>query len=216
MVSGGLQNRREIVSDLNLKVGGLMRIKSMAAACAALAVLFSTSASANIVYSVDLISGTTSVVGQITTDGHTGTPLGQGDIAGIDLVISNFAGSKTLTALNGVTVSGSDLTATSTGLFYNFSSSDNTSFFFISNFGGGGLLCFNNSAFLCNAGSHSAVDVSIASTSSFILESGNLEIGVVGVAAVPEPSTWAMMIVGFAGIGFMAYRRKSTLALRVA
>jgi hypothetical protein len=30
-----------------------------------------------------------------------------------------------------------------------------------------------------------------------------------GVSAVPEPSTWAMMILGFAGIGFMAYRRKS-------
>ena len=26
---------------------------------------------------------------------------------------------------------------------------------------------------------------------------------------VPEPSTWAMMILGFAGIGFMAYRRKT-------
>jgi len=29
------------------------------------------------------------------------------------------------------------------------------------------------------------------------------------VAAVPEPSTWAMMILGFAGVGFMAYRRRS-------
>jgi hypothetical protein len=28
------------------------------------------------------------------------------------------------------------------------------------------------------------------------------------VAAVPEPSTWAMMILGFVGVGFMAYRRK--------
>jgi hypothetical protein len=27
--------------------------------------------------------------------------------------------------------------------------------------------------------------------------------------AVPEPSTWAMMILGFVGLGFMAYRRKS-------
>jgi hypothetical protein len=27
---------------------------------------------------------------------------------------------------------------------------------------------------------------------------------------VPEPSTWAMMILGFAGVGFMAYRRKTT------
>jgi hypothetical protein len=28
------------------------------------------------------------------------------------------------------------------------------------------------------------------------------------VASVPEPSTWAMMILGFAGVGFMAYRRR--------
>ncbi|MGY3346656.1 hypothetical protein ACVWXP_003827 [Bradyrhizobium sp. USDA 4463] len=29
------------------------------------------------------------------------------------------------------------------------------------------------------------------------------------VAAVPEPSTWAMMILGFAGVGFFAYRRRN-------
>ena len=29
-----------------------------------------------------------------------------------------------------------------------------------------------------------------------------------GVGTVPEPSTWAMMIFGFCGLGFMAYRRK--------
>ena len=34
--------------------------------------------------------------------------------------------------------------------------------------------------------------------------------------AVPEPSTWAMLILGFAGIGFMAYRRKSKPALMAA
>jgi len=32
------------------------------------------------------------------------------------------------------------------------------------------------------------------------------------VTAVPEPTTWAMMLIGFAGIGFLAYRRKSKLA----
>ena len=32
------------------------------------------------------------------------------------------------------------------------------------------------------------------------------------VAAVPEPATWAMMIVGFAGVAFVAYRRKSKSA----
>jgi hypothetical protein len=35
--------------------------------------------------------------------------------------------------------------------------------------------------------------------------------------AVPEPSTWAMMILGFAGVAFMAYRRRNKDALlRVA
>jgi hypothetical protein len=33
---------------------------------------------------------------------------------------------------------------------------------------------------------------------------------------VPEPSTWAMMGLGFAGLGFMAYRRKDRMALNAA
>jgi probable HAF family extracellular repeat protein len=32
-------------------------------------------------------------------------------------------------------------------------------------------------------------------------------------SSVPEPSTWAMMILGFLGLGFMAYRKKSNLRL---
>jgi PEP-CTERM motif len=34
--------------------------------------------------------------------------------------------------------------------------------------------------------------------------------------AVPEPSTWAMMLLGFAGTGFMAYRRKSKPSVMAA
>jgi hypothetical protein len=34
----------------------------------------------------------------------------------------------------------------------------------------------------------------------------NIDISV----AVPEPATWAMMIMGFMGIGFLAYRRRTT------
>jgi hypothetical protein len=34
--------------------------------------------------------------------------------------------------------------------------------------------------------------------------------------AVPEPSTWAMMLLGFAGVGFMAYRRKAKPASMAA
>jgi hypothetical protein len=36
------------------------------------------------------------------------------------------------------------------------------------------------------------------------------------ITSIPEPSTWAMMILGFAGIGFMTYRRKNKMALNAA
>jgi hypothetical protein len=35
------------------------------------------------------------------------------------------------------------------------------------------------------------------------------------ITATPEPSTWAMMILGFAGVGFMAYRRRANGTLRL-
>jgi hypothetical protein len=44
---------------------------------------------------------------------------------------------------------------------------------------------------------------------------GNLLDNVV-LTAVPEASTWAMMLLGFLGVGFMAYRRKKGPAFRLA
>jgi PEP-CTERM motif len=41
---------------------------------------------------------------------------------------------------------------------------------------------------------------------TFSLDAGAERVTI--AAAVPEPTTWAMMLLGFAGIGFTAYRRK--------
>jgi hypothetical protein len=47
--------------------------------------------------------------------------------------------------------------------------------------------------------------------------SGNMAVDTLTVSlkplslAVPEPSTWAMMILGFVGLGWMAYRWKSSV-----
>ncbi|QIK79897.1 PEP-CTERM sorting domain-containing protein [Sphingomonas piscis] len=47
--------------------------------------------------------------------------------------------------------------------------------------------------------------------------SNSLEVDNFGVvAAVPEPSTWAMMLVGFGGVGFSMRRRKVTYRLAQA
>jgi PEP-CTERM motif len=51
-------------------------------------------------------------------------------------------------------------------------------------------------------------------TSSFGTTNADREANVsVIYSAVPEPSTWAMMILGFFGVGFMAYRRRNSAVL---
>jgi hypothetical protein len=60
-------------------------------------------------------------------------------------------------------------------------------------------------------------DPNVLFAADIVGKSGNT--GAVGgsdlVAGVPEPSTWAMMILGFMGVGFLAYRRKDQGALRL-
>jgi hypothetical protein len=53
---------------------------------------------------------------------------------------------------------------------------------------------------------------------SLVGNSGDHYIGLdnVAVEAVPEPSTWAMMILGFLGVGIMAYRRNNKTLMRFA
>jgi hypothetical protein len=53
-------------------------------------------------------------------------------------------------------------------------------------------------------------------TSSFGVTGADREANVsVIYSAVPEPSTWAMMILGFCGEGFMAYRKQNAATLRL-
>jgi hypothetical protein len=41
-------------------------------------------------------------------------------------------------------------------------------------------------------------------------------IGAVNVSAVPEPSTWAMLLLGFTGLGYLGYRRNTKAGLHAA
>jgi hypothetical protein len=63
-------------------------------------------------------------------------------------------------------------------------------------------------------------DTFTSSAGTFTLDLNNVSIspggsvpitGTIMASAVPEPSTWAMMILGFLGVGFMAYRGKTTV-----
>jgi hypothetical protein len=81
-----------------------------------------------------------------------------------------------------------------------FSPLDNFYFLFIGFSGGvGGGTISSGTLFHCNGGCANDLQDNLASdlTGTFSPQ----------ITAVPEPSTWAMMILGFAGLGFMAYRR---------
>jgi hypothetical protein len=52
--------------------------------------------------------------------------------------------------------------------------------------------------------------------STVAIAQGNADQELSAVGAIPELSTWGMMIIGFFGVGFMAYRRKSQGSLRLA
>ena len=58
----------------------------------------------------------------------------------------------------------------------------------------------------------------LASSVTLLLVDGNGRFTTDTIASsVPEPATWAMMILGFMGVGFLAYRRKGRSAsLRIA
>jgi hypothetical protein len=74
-----------------------------------------------------------------------------------------------------------------------YQNSENLAFAFL-----GGPINFNP-----NASGLYTFDLKLFSANDQLLGDVSIQVN-----AVPEPSTWAMLILGFAGIGFMAYRRK--------
>jgi PEP-CTERM motif len=63
-----------------------------------------------------------------------------------------------------------------------------------------------------NEGTAAAPDFQATANSGAIFETGTPGITRGGGGTVPEPSTWAMLLLGFAGLGFLGYRQSRRLA----
>lgn len=79
------------------------------------------------------------------------------------------------------------------------------------------LIGFENvvgDGFLASSGTQLHVREGLSATADLYAEVTTDTSGAIG--AVPEASTWAMMILGFSGVGFMAYRRRNQSSARTA
>jgi hypothetical protein len=87
-------------------------------------------------------------------------------------------------------------------------------------FGGNLVIDFNNTpqVFTFNGGSFKLTVQDVQLDTNFLrfFDTASLVGSVTVTAAVPEPSTWAMLILGFMGVGFVAYRRKREAPLSLA
>jgi hypothetical protein len=64
----------------------------------------------------------------------------------------------------------------------------------------------------CNpGGNHPASTLAAIVVNGFVASTPDLTTVTLVSSVVPEISTWAMMLLGFAGLGFAAYRRRSPL-----
>jgi hypothetical protein len=147
------------------------------------------------------------ISGTITTDGVLGV-LTAADIISTDLTVKD--GSNTVALDGSLLFNGTSLTATSTGLFFDYSPS-------ASNY----LVVFDSSqtsAYCIATGSPTC----LGTANNEVIEVAGLayqgpvessEVQIAATSGVPEPSTWAMMLLGFAGLSFAGHRRSQRTRL---
>lgn len=161
---------------------------------------------ASIVYNVSLPSPSTwTLSGTITTDGAIGA-LSLADITAYNLTATNgVTTSSCISSTCGLSGS-SGFSGSATQLTWDFSASPQPETVF--NPPTGGFLCFGPSNGACaygNQGNVAAYSLGVNTAQAY---TGVQVLGTAATAAVPEPSTWAMMISGFGILGGVMRQRK--------
>ncbi len=176
--------------------------------------LFATGAQARTYVDTRTTAGAT-VNFSLTTNGDLGV-LTTDDIVSYNITITS--GANVISFISGqnsayTLVLGDALTATATNLFFDFSHGGNNFLVFNRGPAQGDHYCFETNGF-CGSGPNA--EAFRFGTGPFQIETrfGLQSIGsIAAVSGVPEPATWAMMLLGFGGIGYSMRRRRLAVGI---
>jgi hypothetical protein len=179
--------------------------KSLAGA-AAFALVFGGAAHATVYHLVGQDIPPATATGTITTDGTIGV-LSLGNITATDITVADPGGSALLNGL--LELSGDGLTATSSGIYFDFSATDGDDLVLFDS-SDDAAYCVATNDLTCGNVPHN--EVILVGGDRFYQSpvlSGEVEIA---AAAVPELSTWALMLAGFGLAGASMRARRSVAA----
>ena len=190
-------------------------MKKLLLAASAVACLAVSSAANAAVYVGSHTVGGGSLQLSITTDDTTGV-LSAGNITDWSFTMTNGGGMVTLNSGNSTNTffSGTALSATATDLLFDFGGTGHIQW---DNFGpGDDAFCLDTpgAAFTCIA-SPPSMNILVNGTLDFSQPQGSYVLGSLA-AAVPEPATWAMLILGFLGVGSAMRRSRPVRTALVA
>lgn len=151
----------------------------------------------------------------LTTDDTLGV-LGSNNITNYAITITSGLDVSVYNPGNAsMFVFGTALTATATDLNFDFNGAANSFLVFNRGPGLGDHYCFETSG--CSGVFNSAESFRFGQSGQFQGEQREGIQAIASIAAVqpgvPEPTTWAMMLLGFAGVGYSMRRRRKLVAL---
>lgn len=169
-------------------------------------------------YLVNISGNGVSATGSITTDGTVGV-LSESNITDWLLSLDDGSGAFTLDGPSNseVWLIGTALSATATDLLFDFSRSGFLLFQNPSVGSGTNFACFTGNS-VCGGGTN-RISITVGNFGGGVPQSGVQSIASIGsAAAVPEPSTWALMLLGFGFVGgaMRSARRREKISVSYA
>lgn len=163
---------------------------------------------------------TSLVWGKNATDINVHSGTGFIDLTGVGNTVPHGVLSQTIATIIGQQYNFSVYTTLDTGVAFRvFANSDELTLagtFGTWNYASDGAVWLPVTSSFVATSDFTTIKIAGNDGAAFMIGLDDLSVTGPAVEAIPEPSTWAMMILGFMGVSFLAYRRRTQRAARPA